>query len=506
MTLLTNKTTGDTVTASEWNEAAVSCNRVNAKTGAILDENDLQKPLINLLSTGILTPGHLLSINGDPTKFNISAFTAQIVDNSNPLAPVYTKINYAGATAVTATYLSVSPVTYIGINSAGTIVQSPTPFSITERRTLAHVGALIHVAGTVIELARTGTSSPGINSAANFEDISSAMGLINVSGNIYSANPVNTLKLNKSAGETFNSGINWGNNILSPNNTTDPSGTNISFTYVWRDGAGDFNTIVTDTINPSKYDDGTGGLTQPNGALASNKWQLMKIYWSPITQSSAIEYGQVIYNSAAEAEAARSVATIDYPILTALQFRGWLVVRGGATNLNSTADGIFIQADKFGQTTSGVGSGSSTTTLQGAYNNSTTPEIVTDVTRDGLTLRNGYGTDVNNVLEIQNLAATTTMSISADGDLHLNKTITTPGVTGNQTINKTAGSVNFGASASTLTVTNSLVTTSSVIVATVATNDTTMKSVNVVQSAGSFVLNANAAATAETRVNFVVFN
>ena len=94
----------------------------------------------------------------------------------------------------------------------------------------------------------------------------------------------------------------------------------------------------------------------------------------------------------------------------------------------------------------------------------------------------------------------------ATSQLQMSKTITAAGTTGAQTINKATGSVNFAAAATSLVVTNSLVTTSSVIVATVGTNDTTMKTVNAVAAAGSFTLNANAAATAETRVNFVVLN
>ena len=92
------------------------------------------------------------------------------------------------------------------------------------------------------------------------------------------------------------------------------------------------------------------------------------------------------------------------------------------------------------------------------------------------------------------------------GDIILDKTVTAGGTTGAQTINKTCGSVNFAASATSLVVTNNRVTTSSVIVATVATNDTTMKSVQAVAASGSFTLYANAAATAETRVNWIVLN
>ena len=92
------------------------------------------------------------------------------------------------------------------------------------------------------------------------------------------------------------------------------------------------------------------------------------------------------------------------------------------------------------------------------------------------------------------------------GDLIFDKTITAGGTTGAQTINKTCGSVNFAAAATSLVVTNNRVTTSSVIVATVATNDSTMKTVTAVAGSGSFTLYANAAATAETRVNWIVIN
>lgn len=103
-------------------------------------------------------------------------------------------------------------------------------------------------------------------------------------------------------------------------------------------------------------------------------------------------------------------------------------------------------------------------------------------------------------------AVTTGAGLTVTGGLTLSKTITTGGTTGAQTINKTTGSVNFAASATSLTVTNSLVSSTSVIIGTVATNDSTMKSVQCVAGSGSFTIYANAAATAETRVNFLVTN
>lgn len=91
--------------------------------------------------------------------------------------------------------------------------------------------------------------------------------------------------------------------------------------------------------------------------------------------------------------------------------------------------------------------------------------------------------------------------------INLDKTITAGGTTGDQTINNASGSVNFaGGALSFLTVTNSLVSTSSVILATVATNDATMKSVQVVAGSGFFRIYFDNSPSNETRVNFLVLN
>lgn len=92
------------------------------------------------------------------------------------------------------------------------------------------------------------------------------------------------------------------------------------------------------------------------------------------------------------------------------------------------------------------------------------------------------------------------------GDMRLDKTITAAGTTGAQTINKNAGSVNFAAAATSLVVTNDRVTANSIIQCTVAANDNTLKSVACVPGSGSFTMYGNAAANAETRVNFLVVN
>jgi hypothetical protein len=59
--------------------------------------------------------------------------------------------------------------------------------------------------------------------------------------------------------------------------------------------------------------------------------------------------------------------------------------------------------------------GSSVTTLQQAYNNSTSPEILTDSTLGAITVRRGSAADTDNVLEIQNGAGSNTATITGAG-------------------------------------------------------------------------------------------
>ncbi len=106
-----------------------------------------------------------------------------------------------------------------------------------------------------------------------------------------------------------------------------------------------------------------------------------------------------------------------------------------------------------------------------------------------------------------NAAITNNFTIYHTGKEGFDATLTAGGTTGAQTINKPTGSVNFAASAQTLVVTNSLVTTSSLIFLTINTDDATAKSAIIsAQSAGSFTIKLNVAATAETKVGFLVIN
>lgn len=88
--------------------------------------------------------------------------------------------------------------------------------------------------------------------------------------------------------------------------------------------------------------------------------------------------------------------------------------------------------------------------------------------------------------------------------INASNSITPTGTTGAQTINKASGSVNFAPGASSLVVTNDFVTQNSVILVTVGSSDASLRTATAVATEGFFTLYGNAAATGETRVNWMV--
>lgn len=91
------------------------------------------------------------------------------------------------------------------------------------------------------------------------------------------------------------------------------------------------------------------------------------------------------------------------------------------------------------------------------------------------------------------------------GKIVFSSTITAPGTTGAQTINKISGKVNAAAGTTSLVVTNNLVTTNSIVMCQMGTNDATCIIKSVVEGAGSFTINY-VAPTAETVIKFQVIN
>lgn len=118
-----------------------------------------------------------------------------------------------------------------------------------------------------------------------------------------------------------------------------------------------------------------------------------------------------------------------------------------------------------------------TTNLQQAYNNSIDPEIVTDTTRIGLTLRRGSAADTDPLICFENAAMTETGRIQGDGDAVLNNltlsALTTPGFMRNSALGVLSGGNSVDISADTnLAVTSPITLTGDTVGFDFSTNNT----------------------------------
>lgn len=377
---------------------------------------DLENTYITeMLSTGIVD-GVVVSGTLGTTTFDLSAGTVLVVDGYTiPSKPKLTVVNYAGATGIAVAAITSQPLTYVGINSNGAVVQQGTQFTREQSRDIATVAVLIHPQpGNVVIDFQEGRVPPMTQMSNQIADLAFALGPINMSGNVFSANGAN-LNIDKTAGEIFAYGLNRVNNAKDPSTVSTGLLTAASFTYTWRDGSGGYINATSPSVVPGSYDDGTGGAGTPNGSVSNNQWTIQRVYISP-GNIVAIHYGQNVY--ASETAAIDAIETESFeinPQLNGALLRAFIIVKGNATALNDAAQAMFLQGSKFGGVGAGP-SGGATFTLQGSYDVSTDPEIVTS-TSGALTIREGNGVDANRVIEGQNNAGSTTFSVTGAGDM-----------------------------------------------------------------------------------------
>lgn len=303
-------------------------------------------------STGILATAGLAVNAGDPTKFDIGLTMMGMTDyTSNPLQPTRTPRVFPAQTAITVASLAVV-ATWIGIDVAtGAVVQQNTKFTSTQLRSIAQLGAVISNGVQLIAVNNLPSwMRAGINQLGDLLD---AIGPMNLSGNVISANGVN-LNLNKSAGVEFKQGANAVTNPLDPHKITLAALTALTFHYRLSNG-----TIFANrtTVDPDNYESPLGTLAP---VPAANRFTIQRfsVFTSNLVRA---QYGQHVYNTIAEAEAALSTETFatEANIAENGLLLCFLIVRDGATDLSNTADAKFVPASKFGGP---VGSGGTSIT------------------------------------------------------------------------------------------------------------------------------------------------
>ena len=376
--------------------------------GEVKLSNQIPQLLINDSSSGVIAFSGL-SINADTTKFNVGGLQGWFIDNfSNPTNPSKYLLIFSGQTGITDTFLTASTTTYVGINSAATIVQQSTPFTTDQHHTIIPLGVLAKPSLSAITIARNLPVSMN-DGVLQLNDLMNSLGIFNISGNLFSANAAN-LKINKSSGTLFRAGVNYVTDPKNPHELTLGALVQAQFQYTLSSGNDLAQTLITD-INPNIYENPLGS----TASTPSNRFTIQRIY-SLGPGVTRIQPGQNLYTTLANALQALAEGIDTYSESAALTQNGllrcYLIVRGATTDLTNSARAMFLEAPKF---PGGSAAGSlGTTTLQQAYDNSLQPQIVTD-SLGAIQFQNGNGADSNDVIEILNSGGTKTSYITGDG-------------------------------------------------------------------------------------------
>jgi hypothetical protein len=313
-------------------------------------------------STGILVGGELsASIGG--TTFSISSGVGQIVTQiavSSGISTIITPISWDAFTSVTPTNLTTQPFTYIYIDANGTLQQQATPFTDAQYKNSIVIGHLCHINLSTINLV-TSDQNVAYGTPTRLLELIQTFGPIKKEGLVLSANGSN-LRVNRSAGEGFIIGSNYQTDQFDPDKIVISAKTPSLLCRIYRNGSGGYvfdnnNGSYYNNIDPTKYDNGSGTLQTVN----NNQWTIQRLYTFPSAPDDIIcYYGTQIYNSQGDAIDNIPYEPFSEAPITSLNsiFLGYVIVRGGASNLSSLGDATFIQAGLF----RGLGSGGGSTT------------------------------------------------------------------------------------------------------------------------------------------------
>ena len=340
----------------------------------------------NFNGTGIHSGGHVTINGSDITKIDIATGDGVILNNyTDPEIPDVSHISWPNLEGIVVDSLLTNFTSYIAIDRGGNIVQFADAITPENRRDYIVLCVVAHTNNLVVETIAN-FPPPAYDTPHIVVDLADSLGIVNRSGNQFTYNGTN-LKVNKGAGESFRIGQNWNNSSKSPNITTDALLTAPTMFVSYRDGSGGWVPPPFESdVDPDYYDDGSGTLV---AVPASDPFVVHRLFYEPIGGDIIIAYGQEVFKTMAGAEASLfGQEFIKNPVLNDTMFRCYLIVKRATTDLSITTTAKFISLDKFGSSPS-VGSSTSTTDLQGSYDNSPLAEITTNSTNLALTVHEG---------------------------------------------------------------------------------------------------------------------
>jgi hypothetical protein len=296
------------------------------------------------LATGVIDPG-VISIGTPNTTISISAGSSLYVDTSDINNVSVEVLTWDDFSNITPPSLDTAGRLWIGIErlsaGVGGLVFS-TEFTATQRRTIAILGRVWGNGTTVVE-GFGQYSTPAYGVGKTLEDILTALGSLNISGNVFAAHGGN-LKLDKTGGQSFRFAANTSIDPNSPNICTDDSVVNLS-AYHYHTALGGYVTELETTIDPEHYD-----VAGTKTAVTAGKWTIQEVYHYPGSGGVDVLYGQKLYDTLNDAVDGISNDSIiinagNATILQGAVLRAWVVVKQGTTDLADVSKAKIVPAN-----------------------------------------------------------------------------------------------------------------------------------------------------------------
>ena len=270
-------------------------------------------------------------------------------------AVVPTQVKWGPITS-SATYLTSSQYSHIYIDENGDLQQQVEDFTTQQYLEKIPLGTLGHLTNGYIdafgEEKQTTYAGP-----AQANQFIRAFGPLKQQGYDLSASG-SSLGFISATGITFKLGGFYSKDPNNPSVYDTPSlestGKTVRVYQSGSDFVGDINAgNFYNTIDPTKYDDGTGTLVNISGSTAT----IQRVFVGPTSERFYVYYGQETYDSLATAVSQLATEQFTESLTTSksLTFIGYLVVSADATDLSDSSQANLINAGLFRNTVGGSG-------------------------------------------------------------------------------------------------------------------------------------------------------
>lgn len=352
------------------------------------------------LTTGLKLGGamyvsDLVSIPGGPTfytTFSIGAGEGVIVDgHTNPHQPVATLVKWDEILSITPTGLGQRNVTFVLIDKDGTVIQQATDPTSAQLRDYIYLGFVLHLFG-VVQLTNN-QPNIAVEPGGQFLDLMNGLGIFNKIGNLITPAATSPMRLSKTAGTVFKSGISYQSNRSNPHEAFVPAMPECLLNYVTISGASIPN--VFDLDPTLMVVGGTFAPVPGDGHVAT----VQRLYLYPMGLFIAFP-GQKVYDSLGEA--IEGQATEPFEIDPYAQSNGVLLaliaMTKDCTDIKDPKKARIIYPDRFGTI---LTNSAAIPDFQDIYNTSVNASITVDALRGPFDIRDAgtpLGVDLLTIL------------------------------------------------------------------------------------------------------------